>query len=55
MLFATPLLICLYYDADFLDLANESMAYRYFFCVRVANGETVVVGVGYLLALLQYP
>lgn len=50
---AVPLLACVAYEADFLDLANESTAYRYFFAVRVANGETVVVGVGYLLAAIQ--
>ena len=53
LLFAVPVLACLYYDADFLDLAAESIAYRYFFCVRVAEGETVVVAAGYLLGLLQ--
>jgi hypothetical protein len=50
---AGPLLVCVAYRGDFLDLANESTAYRYFFTVRVAAGETVVVGVGYLLAAIQ--
>jgi hypothetical protein len=48
-----PLLTAGVYRADFLDLANESTAYRYFFVVRVADGESVVVGVGYLLAAIQ--
>src|SRR5206468_12484027 len=51
--FAIPLLACVHYHADFLDLANETVAYRYFFCIRVAAGETIVVGPGYLLGLLQ--
>ncbi|MCP4002566.1 MAG: hypothetical protein GY725_00080 [bacterium] len=53
LLFAMPLGIGLLYGADYLDLANEPLAYRYFFCVRIAAGETVVVGVGWLLGLFQ--
>jgi hypothetical protein len=48
-----PVVIAVVYGADFLDFANESTAYRFFFCVRVVHGETVVVGAGYLLGAIQ--
>jgi hypothetical protein len=39
--------------ADFTDLANEPIAYRYFFIERVRTGEHMVLGVGYLVSALQ--
>jgi hypothetical protein len=53
-LFGAPLGACLWLGGDFTDLANESMAYRYFFCERVLHGETIVVGVGYLVSLVHH-
>jgi hypothetical protein len=52
-LFSFPFWTCLYFHTDFTNFANEAMAYRYFFCERVRGGENIVVGVGYLLNMLN--
>jgi hypothetical protein len=52
-LFSFPFWICLYFQADFTNFANEPMAYRYFFCERVRDGESIIVGVGYLLNMFN--
>jgi hypothetical protein len=46
-------LLCLVRDAEFLDIANELLAYRFFDSERIFGGETVVVGVGYLVGVLH--
>ena len=53
VLFALPLAACLVFRAGFLDLANEPLAYRYFYTERVIAGDPVVVGVGYLVGLVH--
>src|SRR5262249_46747602 len=36
---ALPFLVTLASDADYIAFGNESIAYRYFFCCRVQEGE----------------
>ena len=53
-LFCIPFLLCLILDAGFLSLANEPLAYRYFYSERIFFGETISVGVGYLVSTLHH-
>jgi hypothetical protein len=48
-----PVILSIWYKADFIDLANETVAYRYFFVERINNGEPIVIGVGHLLSVLH--
>ena len=54
-IFSTPFLLALYFKSGFIKLANENLAYRYFFHERLSQGEGVFLGVGYLTTLLQAP
>lgn len=54
LLFCVPFLLCVVLDAGFLDLANEPLAYRFFYSERIFAGETIVVGVGYLISVLHH-
>ena len=49
-----PALLSIFLKAGFLDLANEVLAYRYFYSERINSGELVIVGVGYLISLLHH-
>jgi hypothetical protein len=49
-----PLALALMLDAGFLDIANEPLAYRFFYSERILDGDFVVVGVGYLASLLHH-
>ena len=53
--FSTPFLLAVYFKCGFIKLANENLAYRYFFHERLSQGEEVFLGVGYLTTLLQTP
>jgi len=55
ILFALPLFLAVIFQSGFLKIANENLAYRYFFHERLAQGEAIYVGVGYLTTLLQAP
>lgn len=54
LLFSGPFLLCLYLDAGFLNIANEPLAYRFFYPERILVGETLAVGVGYLVSVLPH-
>jgi len=54
LLFSLPFILCVIFNAGFLDLANEPLAYRFFYSERIFAGETVVVGVGYLISVLHH-
>lgn len=54
ILIMLPTLVSVFLHAGFLDIANESLAYRFFFVERVLGGDFVVVGVGYLVSLIHY-
>lgn len=54
-IFSTPFLLAAYFKCGFVKLANENLAYRYFFHERLSQGEGVFLGVGYLTTLLQAP
>jgi len=49
-----PLALCIFLDAGFLVLANEPLAYRFFYSERAFSGDFVVVGVGYLVSVLHH-
>lgn len=49
-----PALLSFFLKAGFLDLANEVLAYRFFYSERIFSGELVIVGVGYLISLLHH-
>lgn len=49
-----PALLSLFLKAGFLDLANETLAYRFFYSERIFSGELAIVGVGYLISLLHH-
>jgi len=53
LLFSMPFILCLTLNAGFLSLANEPLAYRFFFAERIFAGETITVGVGYLIGVLH--
>ena len=53
LLFSMPFVLCLTLNAGFLSLANEPLAYRFFFAERIFAGETITVGVGYLISILH--
>lgn len=54
LLFSGPFLLCLYLDAGFLGIANEPLAYRFFYPERILAGETLAVGVGYLVSVVHH-
>ena len=54
ILFCMPLIITLIMDAGFLNLANEPLAYRFFYSERIFLGDTVAVGVGYSISILHH-
>lgn len=54
LLFSGPFLLCLFLDAGFLGIANEPLAYRFFYPERILAGETLAVGVGYLVSLVHH-
>lgn len=54
-IFSTPFLLAVYFKCGFVKLANENLAYRYFFHERLSQGEGAFLGVGYLTTLLQTP
>lgn len=49
-----PILLSIFLKAGFLDLANEALAYRFFYSERIFSGELAIVGVGYLISLLHH-
>ena len=53
LLFSMPFILCLTLNAGFLGLANEPLAYRFFFSERIFAGETVAIGQGYLIGILH--
>ena len=55
VLFSLPLLVVLFYRGDFLPIANESLAYRFFACERIRGGEggTVWLPQGYVTSAIQ--
>jgi hypothetical protein len=55
-LFALPLILMLYLGGDYLPIANESLAYRYFAGLRVQGGEggRIWLPQGYVTSLLQH-
>jgi hypothetical protein len=55
LLFSTPFLLSAIGGAGFLDIANEPLAYRFFYSERMFAGDnSVVVGVGYLVSVLHH-
>ena len=56
ILFALPLILILVTRAEYLVFANESLAYRYFACARIWEGDrrTVWLPQGQLLTVLQH-
>jgi hypothetical protein len=56
LLFALPLLLVAYFQADYLSWASESLAYCYFACERLAQGEggTVWLPHGHVLGVVQH-
>lgn len=54
LLFCVPFVLCLTLDAGFLSLANEPLSYRFFYSERIFSGETLAVGVGYLISVLHH-
>jgi hypothetical protein len=54
LLFSGPFLLCWYLDAGFLNIANEPLAYRFFYPERILAGETLAVGVGYLVSVVHH-
>lgn len=54
LLFSLPFILSVALDAGFLGLANEPLAYRFFYSERIFAGETVIVGVGYLISVLHH-
>lgn len=52
--FCAPLISALALDAGFLSLANETLAYRFFYSERMLAGETLAVGVGYLVSVVHH-
>ncbi len=55
LLFSAPFLLSAIAGAGFLDIANEPLAYRFFYSERMFAGDTsVVVGVGYLVSILHH-
>ena len=54
LMFCMPFVLCLAMNAGFLSLANEPLAYRYFYSQRIFAGDTLAVGVGYLISVLHH-
>jgi len=54
LLFCMPFVLCLLLNAGFLSLANEPLAYRFFYSERIFSGETLAVGVGYSISILHH-
>jgi hypothetical protein len=54
LLISFPTILAIYSRGDFIDLANETVAYRYFFIERVNQGESIAIGVGHLLAIINW-
>ena len=40
-------------DGEYIHIANETVAYRFFYAERSLLGEPITVGVGYLVGLIQ--
>ena len=55
LLYAAPLVVCVLLRVDFTPIATETLAYRYFFVLRILNGEggNVWLPQGQLLSALQ--
>jgi hypothetical protein len=56
LLFALPFLLIAYFHADYLPWGNESLAYRYFACERIQQGEggSIWLPQGQLLGIVQH-
>lgn len=54
ILVCAPLISAIVFDAGFLSLANEPLAYRFFYSERMLAGETLAVGVGYLVSVVHH-
>src|SRR5271154_6052923 len=54
-LFGVPLFLMTYFNADYLQIANEALAATYFTCERLAHGEggSAWLPHGHILGLVQ--